>query len=79
MKYYLMRNIGGLLQFSDVAYTSYKQAERMRNKQVNPSHWYIVVNPILSRTSCRIDINKVAIKQAEKLRAAFEILRELNL
>lgn len=75
-KYYLMRYLCGL-QFSSDYFRSFKEADEIRKRQVNPSQWYIVVDPIFTGKG-GINIHEVERHQNELLKTAYEALKELQ-
>lgn len=75
-KYYLARILAGSLQYSDPYYTSYKKALEVRSRQVNPTQWMIIVNPLACSQS-RVNIRSVQEKQGQKLLQAYKLLQEL--
>ena len=75
IKYYLARNICGSIQYSDDFYTSYKRAEEIRKRQVNPMQWMIVCNPIL--TTSRFNVGKTTLRNYALLKCAIKNLQEL--
>lgn len=75
-RYYLARWLAGSLQYSSDYYTSLPKAEKARDKCVNPSQWIIVVNPLLTSDTRRVDVVKEQERQYKRLRMAYEILQE---
>lgn len=71
-----MRNLCGSLQFSDEYYSTYKEANENRKRQVNPSHWYIVVNPGWIGAK-QLNMRKEERIQRELLNVAYNALRKL--
>lgn len=76
-KYYLGRFLGGSFQLSDEYFSSLKKAETCRSRQVNPSQWYIMVNPILVHY-CSVNLKKEEEIQSQKLSLAAKLLHELT-
>ena len=75
-KYYLARLLAGSIQYSDTFYTSYKKALEVRSRQVNPTQWMIIVNPLVS-TRNLVNVKSEQEKQGQKLLQAYKILQEL--
>lgn len=75
-KYYLARLVVGCIQYSDTFYTSYKKALEVRSRQVNPTQWMIIVNPLVS-TRNLVNVKSEQEKQGQKLLQAYKILQEL--
>ena len=78
-KYYLARLLCGSMQYSDEYWTSYEKAIKVRSRQVNPSQWMVIVNPLNVGKRSRVKIESDAQKRSEQLRKAYEILRDLTL
>ena len=76
-KYYLARFLGGSFQMSDEYFSSLKKAEDVRARQVNPSQWTIVVNPLFVHY-CSVNLKKEEEIQSQKLRLAAKLLHELT-
>lgn len=75
-RYYLARMLCGSLQFSSDYYSSLKKAEGVRSRQVNPCQWIIVVNPLITSDTRRVDVVEEQKRQHKKLREAYEMLQE---
>lgn len=78
-KYYLARLLGGSLQYSDEYCTSYRKAIQLRNKQVNPGQWLIVLNPYIPKyNGTRLNLQSTRIKQQNELSEAFKMLGKVT-
>lgn len=75
-RYYLARMLCGSLQFSTDYFSSLKKAENIRSAQVNPCQWIVVVNPLITSDTRRVDVVDEQKRQHKKLREAYVILRE---
>lgn len=77
-KYYLGRLFSGSLQLSSDSYSSYKKADDVRKRQVNPSHWFVVVNPSRELTQHRrMNMKDVEEQHWKKLKDAYKLLQEI--
>jgi hypothetical protein len=77
-KYYLTRLLCERLQFSENYFTSYKEAIKARERQVNPSQWLIVVNPTISSYAERINLESSKIQQGQLFDKAWKLTNELS-
>lgn len=74
-KYHLARLMDNRLQYSDDYWTSYKEAIRVRSRQVNPSQWLIVINPELHSLTKRINLEVIKINQGQLLNETRKLLK----
>lgn len=77
IKYYLARNLCGSIQYSDEFFTSYKRAEEIRQRQVNPQQWIVVCNPIFGGNTAKFNVGKTALRKYSLLKTAIENLQDL--
>lgn len=75
-KYYLARLLAGGIQYSDTYYSSYKKASEVRSRQVNPTQWMIIVNPLVNSRNL-VNVKSEQERQGQKLSQAYKILQEL--
>ena len=76
-KYFLVRNLCGTLQFSQESYTSLAKAEAVVKRQVNPSQWFIIVNPHIMINGRAVCMDEEEKRQRALLKTAFDAIKEL--